>query len=86
MAGKDGNMEARYMATTQFEPVDARRAFPCWDDPSYKAVFSISVATPADRVAISNMPAKSINALQIEDLPRGREGSSIGSECYVCTP
>ena len=45
----------RYGAVTQFESVYARRAFPCWDEPSHKAKFDLTLAVPKDRVAISNM-------------------------------
>lgn len=47
--------EDRYMAVTQFEPTDARRAFPCWDEPAIKATFDVTIVAPKDRVVLSNM-------------------------------
>ncbi|CAE7284246.1 unnamed protein product, partial [Symbiodinium necroappetens] len=47
------------MALTQFEAVDARRMFPCWDEPSKKAIFGLSVSIPSALVAVSNMPSAS---------------------------
>ncbi len=44
------------MASTQFEALDARRAFPCWDEPARKAVFGVTLVIPANRTAFSNMP------------------------------
>lgn len=51
--------KTRYLATTQFEAQDACRAFPCWDHPSAKATFDITIITDSKFAAISNMPIKS---------------------------
>ncbi|XP_057851747.2 aminopeptidase M1 [Cryptomeria japonica] len=51
------NGQTRNMAATHFEPTDARRCFPCWDEPAYKAKFKITVQAPVDRVVLSNMPS-----------------------------
>ena len=50
---KDGNKRALY---TQFENSDARRFIPCWDEPAYKATFSLSAVVPRGQMVISNMP------------------------------
>jgi puromycin-sensitive aminopeptidase len=42
------------LATTQMEATDARRAFPCWDEPDAKAVFGVTLIVPEDLLAISN--------------------------------
>jgi aminopeptidase N len=46
----------RRMISTQLEPADARRVFPCWDEPAFKARFELSVTVPQEFLAVSNMP------------------------------
>jgi len=43
-------------AFSKFEPTDARRAFPCFDEPGYKVPFELAVSVPAGLDAFSNMP------------------------------
>ncbi|KAK0624250.1 peptidase family M1-domain-containing protein [Immersiella caudata] len=50
--------EFHYMLSTQFEACDARRAFPCFDEPNLKATFDFTIEIPSDQVALSNMPVK----------------------------
>jgi len=44
---------------TQFEATDARRLFPCWDEPSFRARFQLTAVVPENWLAISNMPIES---------------------------
>ena len=55
----DVDGEVRYLATTQLEATDARRAFPCWDEPGLKAAFEITLVVPSELAAVSNMPVVS---------------------------
>jgi len=50
----DGSTQ--HLATTQFEATDARRAFPCWDEPSVKAEFEVTLVVPHHLAVVSNMP------------------------------
>ncbi|KAI9290700.1 hypothetical protein K502DRAFT_326607 [Neoconidiobolus thromboides FSU 785] len=73
----DENGNKRYMATTQFEPADARKAFPCWDEPSIKATFDITLRVPSNLVALSNM-----NAISDEPI----SGTELKEVKFATTP
>jgi puromycin-sensitive aminopeptidase len=51
---KDANGQVRLLAATQFEATDARRAFPCWDEPDFKAVFATTLVHDPALNAVSN--------------------------------
>jgi hypothetical protein len=61
---KNKEGDTKYMAVTQFEACDARQAFPCWDEPSVKATFAISMVVPFELEALSNMPIKEMTAVE----------------------
>ena len=50
--------EEKYILTTQFEAPNARSAFPCFDEPAFKATYDISLLVPNNLLCISNMTAK----------------------------
>ena len=51
--GSDG--KTKYMATTQMEPTDARRAFPCFDEPALKATYTVTLIADHNHTCLSNM-------------------------------
>jgi puromycin-sensitive aminopeptidase len=51
---RDTDDREQVIATTQFEATDARRAFPCWDEPDRKAVFAVTLVVEEGLAAFSN--------------------------------
>src|SRR2546423_8499836 len=56
---EQGTGAKRLMLGTQFEATDARRLFPCWDEPSFRARFQLTAVVPENWLAVSNMPIES---------------------------
>ncbi|KAG7297601.1 hypothetical protein JYU34_019656 [Plutella xylostella] len=46
----------QYLIATQFEAISARKGFPCWDEPAYKASFTVALGHARALTAVSNMP------------------------------
>ncbi|KAI8083890.1 peptidase family M1-domain-containing protein [Thamnidium elegans] len=76
---KNSNGSTSYLATTQFEATDARRAFPCWDEPSLKATFDVTLNVPSDLTALSNMDI-------ISDTPAAKSPLDLKTVKYATTP
>nr|XP_023022543.1 aminopeptidase N-like [Leptinotarsa decemlineata] len=55
---ENGSIE--YLLTTQFQPTHARKAFPCFDEPQFKARFVISITYPKGYKALSNSPRENL--------------------------
>ena len=56
---EQGTCAKKIALGTQFEPSDARRFFPCWDEPSFRSRFQLTAVVPENWLAVSNMPVES---------------------------
>ena len=56
---EQGSGTKKIMLGTQFEATDARRFFPCWDEPAFRARFRLTSVVPENWLAVSNMPVES---------------------------
>jgi aminopeptidase N len=50
------NAGIKRMLSSKLEPADARRIFPCWDEPAFKATFALTVTVPDTFLVVGNMP------------------------------
>jgi len=80
---------------TQFEAIDARRAYPVWDEPAFKIPFTLTLSIPAIYDAVSNTPVKSeatvadtktIHFAQTKPLPSYLIAMAVGKFDYTPIP
>ncbi|KAL3600265.1 Aminopeptidase 2 mitochondrial [Fusarium poae] len=72
---KDEQGNTKYIATTQFEATDARRAFPCLDEPALKATFTVTLIADKDLVCLGNMDVASEK--EVDSKVTGKKSKSI---------
>lgn len=75
---KDQAGQTQRLGITQFESTNARRAFPCWDEPDFKAAFALKLTVEKDLLAVSSMEA-------VSETEAKTEGSS-DSDADAATP
>jgi puromycin-sensitive aminopeptidase len=76
----DSDGAEHLIATTQFEPADARRAFPCWDEPEFKATFAIRLVVDEHLMAVSNA-----GVVEVTPLDGGRKRVVFGETMRMST-
>ncbi|CAN5583390.1 M1 family metallopeptidase [soil metagenome] len=78
---EQGTGAKKEMLGTQFEATDARRMFPCWDEPSFRAAFQLTVVVPESFTAVSNMPVE--KETQVEGGKELRFAATPAMESYL---
>lgn len=79
----DANGITQSIATTQFESTDARRAFPCFDEPEYKSVFSVSLIIKKDLFCVSNASIKNVEENHTKQLKKIDFENTIPMSTYL---
>ncbi|XP_059274265.1 leucyl-cystinyl aminopeptidase isoform X1 [Mustela nigripes] len=78
----DESNEKKYFAATQFEPLAARSAFPCFDEPGFKATFIIRIIRDEQYTALSNMP-KNSSVIMEDGLVQDEFSESVKMSTYL---
>jgi aminopeptidase N len=82
---KKKKKKRRWIVSTQMEPTDARRAFPCWDEPALKATFRVRVTVPAHLTCLSNAPAESSHSRRCPETKRRVKTVAFGTTPRMST-
>lgn len=74
--------ETRTLASTHFEPTSARMAFPCFDEPSFKANFTVRIRRSPEYISLSNMPV--VKTVEVDDgLLEDQFGETVTMSTYL---